>query len=150
MTEKLSTGALSLNTNKQNINKYILHVLSIKLRCKLYFSFSIPSPGFPHFYYMLGANLGLRLYGEVSVMEKVYVMLRCQFPGKSVPNDLQERPILGPLVLLVCGIDIPLFLCFMPDSMSVQCFFFFHFNLYVLYINTHLYVYVQLCCQVSL
>ena len=52
----------------QNINKYILHVLSIKLRDKLYFSFSIPTPGFPHFYYMLGANLGLPLYGEVSVM----------------------------------------------------------------------------------
>ena len=47
---------------------YILHVLSIKLRYKLYFSFSIPTPGFPHFYYMLGANLGLLLYGEVSVM----------------------------------------------------------------------------------
>ena len=51
-----------------NINKYILHVLSIKLRYKLYFSFSIPTPGFPHLYYMLGANLGLLLYGEVSVM----------------------------------------------------------------------------------
>ena len=51
-----------------NINKYILHVLSIKLRYKLYFSFSILTPGFPHFYYMLGANLGLHLYGEVSVM----------------------------------------------------------------------------------
>ena len=54
-----------------NINKYILHVLSIKLRYKLYFSFSIPTPGFPHFYYMLGANLGLLLYGEVSVMHKI-------------------------------------------------------------------------------
>ena len=52
-----------------NINKYILHILSIKLRYKLYFSFSIPTPGFPHFYYMLGANLGLLLYGKVSVME---------------------------------------------------------------------------------
>ena len=51
-----------------NINKYILHVLSVKLRYKLYFSFSIPTPDFPHFYYMLGANLGLLLYGEVSVM----------------------------------------------------------------------------------
>ena len=40
----------------------------MKLRYKLYFSFSIPTPGFPHFYYMLGANLGLLLYGEVSVM----------------------------------------------------------------------------------
>ena len=28
----------------------------------------MPTPGFPHFYYMLGANLGLLLYGEVSVM----------------------------------------------------------------------------------
>ena len=52
----------------KNINKYNLHVLSIKLRYKLHFSFSIPTPGFPHFYYMLGANLGLLLYGEVSVM----------------------------------------------------------------------------------
>ena len=49
---------------------YILHVLSIKLRYKLYFSFSVPTPGFPHFYYMLGANLGLLLYGEVSVMRQ--------------------------------------------------------------------------------
>ena len=56
---------------KTNINKNILHVLSIKLRGKLYFSFSIPTPGFPHFYYMLGANLGLLLYGEVSVMQKM-------------------------------------------------------------------------------
>ena len=55
-----------------NMNKYILHVLSIKLRDKLYFSFSIPTPGFPHFYYMLGANLGLILYGEVSVMPFYY------------------------------------------------------------------------------
>ena len=57
---------------KTNINKYILHVLSIKLRDKLYFSFSIPTPGFPHFYYMLGANLGLLLYGEVSVMYQCF------------------------------------------------------------------------------
>ena len=48
----------------------MLHVLSIRLRDKLYFSFSIPTTGFPHFYYMLGANLGLLLYGEVSVMIK--------------------------------------------------------------------------------
>ena len=51
-----------------NINKYSLHVLSVKLRHNLYFSFLIPTPGFPHFYYMLGANLGLLLYGEFSVM----------------------------------------------------------------------------------
>ena len=53
---------------ERNINKYILHVLSIRLRYKLYFSFSVPKPGFPHFYSLLGANLGLLLYGEVSVM----------------------------------------------------------------------------------
>ena len=47
---------------------YILHVLSIKWRDKLYFSFSIPTSGFPHFYYMIDTNLGLFLYGEVSVM----------------------------------------------------------------------------------
>ena len=57
-----------------NINKYILHVLSINLRYKLSFSFSIPTPGFPHFYYMLGANLGLFSYGEVSVMDRIYTV----------------------------------------------------------------------------
>ena len=57
-----------------NINKYILHVLSIKLRYKLYFSFSIPTSGFPNFYYMLGANLGLLLYGEVSMMPVISVI----------------------------------------------------------------------------
>ena len=56
-----------------NINKYIVHVLSIKLRDKLYFSVSIPISGFPHFYYMLGANLVLPLYGEVSVMQDCVV-----------------------------------------------------------------------------
>ena len=52
----------------------MLHVLSIKLRYKLYFPFSIPTPGFPHFYYMLGANLGLLLYGEVSVMSAEFCL----------------------------------------------------------------------------
>ena len=28
----------------------------------------IPIPDFPNFYYMLGGNLGLLLYGDVSVM----------------------------------------------------------------------------------
>ena len=28
----------------------------------------IPAPDFPHFYYMLGGNLGSLLYGDVSVM----------------------------------------------------------------------------------
>ena len=30
-----------------------------KIEIKAIFSFSIPTPGFPHFYYMLGVNLGL-------------------------------------------------------------------------------------------
>ena len=51
-------------------------MLSIKLRYKLYFSFSIPTPGVPHFYYMLGANLGLLLYGEVSVMYSKCISLK--------------------------------------------------------------------------
>ena len=50
----------------------MLHVLSIKLREKLYFSFSVPTPGFPHFYHMLGANLGLLLYREVSMMTYIW------------------------------------------------------------------------------
>ena len=28
-----------------------------------------PTPDFPHFYYMLGGNLGSPLYGDVSVMK---------------------------------------------------------------------------------
>ena len=48
---------------RKNINKFVLHVFSIKLRDKIHFSFSIPTPDFPHFYYMLRASLGL-LYTE--------------------------------------------------------------------------------------
>ena len=64
--------------------------------------------------YALGTNCPRDIggYGE-----KLYVTLRCQFPGKSVPDGLQERPILGPLGLFVCGIDVPLFLFFIPCSM---------------------------------
>ena len=50
--------------------------------------------------------------------EKLYVTFRCQFPGTSVPNDLQKWPILGPLGLFVFGIDIPLVLFIMSGSMS--------------------------------
>ena len=32
------------------------------------FIISIPTPDFPHFYYMLGGNLGSLLYGDVSVI----------------------------------------------------------------------------------
>ena len=34
----------------------------------------IPTPDFPHFYYMLGGNLGSLLYGDVSVMELVVLL----------------------------------------------------------------------------
>ena len=34
----------------------------------LLFFILIPTPDFPHFYYMLGGNLGSLLYGDVSVM----------------------------------------------------------------------------------
>ena len=66
------------------MNKYILHVLSIKLRDKLYFSFSIPAPGFPHFYYMSGANLELLLYGEVSVMGWLINVLNREFTSEKI------------------------------------------------------------------
>ena len=59
-----------------NTNTYILYVLSIKLRYTLHFSFSIPIPGFPHVYYMLGENMGLLLYGGVSVM--LCIAARCE------------------------------------------------------------------------
>ena len=57
--------------------------------------------------YALGTNAPRDTGGYA---EKLYVTLQCQFPGKSVPDALQERPILGPLGLFVCGIDVPLFL----------------------------------------
>ena len=41
--------------------------------------------------------------------EKLYVTLRCQLPGKSVPDGLQERPCLGPLGLCGSGVCIRLF-----------------------------------------
>ena len=36
---------------------------------------SMPTPGFPHFYYILGANLGSLLHGDVSAMlHKIYTV----------------------------------------------------------------------------
>ena len=35
----------------------------------------IPTPDFPHFYYILGGNLGSLLYGDVSVMLVMPVLL---------------------------------------------------------------------------
>ena len=53
----------------KNINQYILHVFYNKIERQAIFFIFNTNPGFPHFYYMLGANLGLLLYGEVSVMD---------------------------------------------------------------------------------
>ena len=50
--------------------------------------------------YNLGTNVSRYTRGYAV---ELYVTLRCQFPCKSVPNGLQERPILGPLGLFVCG-----------------------------------------------
>ena len=36
----------------------------------------IPTPDFPHFYYMLGGNLGSLLYGGVSVMSYLFIHVR--------------------------------------------------------------------------
>ena len=83
-----------------HINKHILHVLLIKLRDKLYFSFSIPTPGFPHFYYVLDANLGLLLYGEVSVMKKHDNETWIQKPSFLPPG--YECPLLDMSVQNLC------------------------------------------------
>ena len=34
----------------------------------------IPTSDFPHFYYMLGGNLGSLLYGDVSVMQSMHAL----------------------------------------------------------------------------
>ena len=65
----LKVQNVSTLSAEQARNKFENYQVSLNvLKDKLHFSFSIPTPGFPHFYYMLGANLGLLLYGEVSVM----------------------------------------------------------------------------------
>ena len=61
-------------TNLYKIKIIIFYMFYIKKekgkneRNKLCLSFSIPTPSFPLFYYLLGANLGLLLYGDVSVI----------------------------------------------------------------------------------
>ena len=40
---------------------------------------------------------------------RLYVTLRYQLPGKPVPDGLQERPTLGPLVLCGRGVCFRLF-----------------------------------------
>ena len=46
-------------------------------------SFLVPTPDFPHFYYMLGGNLGSLLYGDVSMMifmvDTLIYMYQCMY-----------------------------------------------------------------------
>ena len=35
----------------------------------------IPVPDFPHFYYILSANLGSLLYGDVPVMKVIFIVI---------------------------------------------------------------------------
>ena len=44
-----------------------------KYKKKSLFIILIPSPDFPHFYYMLGGNLGSLLYGDVSATRNIQV-----------------------------------------------------------------------------
>ena len=41
-------------------------------------------PRFPHFYYMLGGNLGSLLYGDVSVM---VVLVTCKYEEDPIKNE---------------------------------------------------------------
>ena len=70
----------------------------MKLRYKLYFSFSIPTPGFPHFYDMLGANLGLLLYGEVSVMKYVNAIYKMMLRDL----EINDRKINWAILVRTC------------------------------------------------
>ena len=44
-----------------------------------YFLSFFPTPDFPHFYYMLGGNLGSLLYGDVSVMIPWKEVVSCDY-----------------------------------------------------------------------
>ena len=45
----------------------------------------IPTPDFPHFYYMIGGNLGSLLYGDVSVM--LFLKFKDDFIKTVAPFD---------------------------------------------------------------
>ena len=61
----------------------------------MYLSFSIPTPGFPPFYYMLGANLGLLLHGDVPVMYEMKTRPIFEFSQKLKEDRLHLRIHLG-------------------------------------------------------
>ena len=58
------------------------------------FTILIQTPDFPHFYYMLGGNLGSLLYGDVSVMyieDKVEVSSIVNIPYTHTENALKNE-----------------------------------------------------------
>ena len=76
-----------LNINNNNVN--FQQLIDI-LRNKLMLCLLIPTPGFPHLYYMLSANLGSLLHGDVFVifmgtLVKMYEFY--EFCLKIVPNE---------------------------------------------------------------
>ena len=53
----------------------------------------IPTPDFPHFYYMLGGNLGSLLYGDVSVMGNLRTCMHSIYePRHEKTKFLRFRP----------------------------------------------------------
>ena len=64
-------------------------IIDKNIENKLMLCLSIPIPGFPHFYYILGANLGSLLHGDVSVMYRDRMVNRVD-PDQTLhePSDL--------------------------------------------------------------
>ena len=58
----------------------------------------IPTPDFPHFYYMLGGNLGSLLYGDVSVMIS-YITRFKSVSNRSIPKETMA--LVSDLILLL-------------------------------------------------
>ena len=54
----------------------------------------IPTPDFPHFYYMLGGNLGSLLYGDVSVM------IKCVLNYNRNSEQQMHRPVNADMQLI--------------------------------------------------
>ena len=53
----------------------LIHIHNIRFYGEISkFFILIPTPDFPHFYYMLGGNLGSLLYGDVSVMRRQEIL----------------------------------------------------------------------------
>ena len=54
----------------------------------------IPTPDFPHFYYMIGGNLGSLLYVDVSVMSSEHVIIKPAL-GSIEIDCVSETVLLG-------------------------------------------------------